>query len=158
MPRKTKPTAEPDPRQAKLDDWLDKHNARCAWSGKQPSGALVATWIVNGHVAVTIRYPRGGWDLFTGCPDSKIDVSLADAEERLGILPDSPGVTEDGRKGVVYWRYDHGTGTTEDMGYATLCREAEPLDDEAALFGGRWVSSSTAKRYADQHGHEFRST
>jgi hypothetical protein len=84
MPRKN-PITAPDPRQAALDAWLDKHNARLAWDRKQPNGTIVACWIIGTGVAITMRYPKGGWDIFTGCGQNEIAATLADAEQRLGL-------------------------------------------------------------------------
>jgi hypothetical protein len=87
-PRKTAPptaAADNDP-QAKLDAWLDKHDARCSWSHELPNGTLVAGWIINGRVAVTMRFPKGGWDIYTGSPAVDVPNTLTDAEQRLGLV------------------------------------------------------------------------
>ena len=61
-------------------------------------------------------------------------------------------------KSIVYWKQE-GNDTTEDAGPADLWREDVSKNGEFVyLFDGRWVSSATAERYAQENGHEFRST
>jgi hypothetical protein len=92
MPRNTKSkpadTIETDPRQAKLDAWLDRYEAQCAWDHKLPNGTMAAGWIINARVALTMRFPHGGWDIYTGSPAADIPGTLADAEQRLGLAPE----------------------------------------------------------------------
>jgi hypothetical protein len=172
MPRKksTEPTppttttpverpANPTPCKS-LDEWLEQHQARCAWQRKVGT-ATTEAWLVGDGVAIVQRFGKdgvSGWGLYTQAPGNSIESSLRDAEERLGLLPPSPGVVEDGRRGVVYWKQE-GNDTTEDAGPADLWRADDSNHGEmAVLFGARFVSASTAERYAKKHGHEFRPT
>ncbi len=72
-----------------LDEWLAKHSARRAW--KLPAGPVSAPsmsvegWLIGGQLFVIIVHAnRGGWDLFTSCPENSAQISLADADKRLG--------------------------------------------------------------------------
>lgn len=70
---------------------LDAHNAHCMWQltypGRTPS-MHVECWTLpagKGVCIVTVQSHGRGWDIFTPHNGNKIDSSLADAEERLGV-------------------------------------------------------------------------
>jgi hypothetical protein len=162
MPRETKTTtpSEPTDRCKPLDEWLRGHDAVCLWERTMPR-MTVQAWQIGEAVAIVQRFGKhgaDGWDLYTAASRNSVADTLADAELRLGILPPSPGVEDDDRKGIVYWKQE-GNDTTEDAGPADLWRADDSKHGaEVALFGGQWVSSATARRYAERYGHEFRST
>jgi hypothetical protein len=138
-----------------------EHAAACCWQRTVGTITVEAWQFGRAGIAIVQRFGEhgaNGWDLYTAISANGSAASFADAEERLGILPESPGVTEDDRKGIVYWKQE-GNGTTEDAGPVDLWRADGSKNGEfVELFGGRWVSSATAERYAEQHGHEFRPT
>lgn len=81
-----------------LAAWLEKHDAHCAWqvpSSPAPEdydpawypSSYVEGWRVRGGLIVIIMIysNKCGWDLFTALDSNKVDATLADAEERLGL-------------------------------------------------------------------------
>lgn len=100
MPRKTKPT-EPDPRQAVLDEWLDKHNARCAWDRKLPNGTIIAAWQIGIRHSLALLA-----ECESATPTVMLDELEPDAEvgyydlrrlclEQTGVLSDAGLVFDD---------------------------------------------------------------
>jgi hypothetical protein len=135
MPRKNPPT-KPDPRQAELDAWLDKHNARCMWDRKLPNGTIFAVWQIGNGIAVTMRYANGGWEMFTGCGDGRIGATLADAEERLGLTEKQHG-----------WKEAHVYGDIEPpiwMGPERTTAWTEEIDGDPNLVAGDEEGVATA--------------
>jgi len=70
--------------------WLNKHNARCHWQASHGEMAHAVTaiegWLVNGHIVIVEVYSEGrGWNIYTTSDDNRIDVSLLDAELRIGL-------------------------------------------------------------------------
>ena len=79
-----------------LQQWLDKHDARCLWqipSSPPDDGDIdwapqfyVEAWSIGRRIFIlTVYSNKMGWYLFTDCDSPRIDESLADAEQRLGI-------------------------------------------------------------------------
>lgn len=80
-----------------LDEWLKKHEARCAW--QQPMGggdpdhkdynpAFVECWVfpkTGRHCIITVQTRKHGWEIYTPGDSNKIDLTLEDAEKRLGL-------------------------------------------------------------------------
>lgn len=79
-----------------LRDWLEGHNAQCMWQLAYPSnfedhGEYPACYVEcylfkGGRLAiVTVRSNKAGWDIFTPVESMKVDETLVDAEQRLGL-------------------------------------------------------------------------
>lgn len=74
-----------------LDNWLDKHNARCMWqTWTQPrkKGNVVECWtFANGSIAIIMRYSGGGWDIYPlASPQSNLILDVfKESELRLGL-------------------------------------------------------------------------
>lgn len=75
-----------------LDEWLKKHEARCNW--QIPMGdadnpvAYLESYMINGHEAIVIvRANRLGWEIFTSGDSNRVDLTMADADARLGLAP-----------------------------------------------------------------------
>lgn len=84
-----------------LKAWLNKHNARCMWQiGMQPEDsnqvreygyptAYVECWLVGKALAIVIIHDnKMGWEIYTPAGTPLISETLADAERRLGLVPD----------------------------------------------------------------------
>jgi hypothetical protein len=74
----------------KLEDWLDKHNAAMQWARDLPKGSRspgprrIEGYVVHGGAAIiVVRYPDGGWGLFTEPNTNDIVETLDDAERRF---------------------------------------------------------------------------
>lgn len=74
-----------------LLNWLHKIEARCmeqipVGSARNPT-AYLEKWVTpNGRVfVVEVRANRAGWNIYTDANTSHIELTLADAEKRLGI-------------------------------------------------------------------------
>ncbi len=71
-----------------LRDWLEKHNASCAWQhyDERNEAQSVEGWLIGpSMVIIVVHADRGGWNLFTAGPNSAIGPTFADAEARLGV-------------------------------------------------------------------------
>lgn len=80
-----------------LAEWLEKHDARCMSqvpASEKPSDAewdwtphaYIETWIINRRPFVLVVHGcKRGWFLYTDANTNRIDETLADAEQRLGL-------------------------------------------------------------------------
>jgi hypothetical protein len=76
-----------------LNDWLEKHRARCNWQmplgGVKKPAAYVESWIANGHeFIVRVNANQTGWEIYTACDSNSAPATLHDAELRLKISKD----------------------------------------------------------------------
>lgn len=68
---------------APLEQWLEQHSAREAWSIKAPGGARVSCYVAGVSTAIAVIRPGGGWDLYTPDGGNDVEATLADATERV---------------------------------------------------------------------------
>lgn len=68
-----------------LREWLDRRNAVCMWQNSDAEQS-VEGWAIGAAAFIVVVYARHhGWDIFTSTSSNDVDVTLADAEKRLGL-------------------------------------------------------------------------
>lgn len=73
------------PRLQFLEAWLDKANARATWEHRVSREVRATCYLINGQVAIVVRYGRDGWDIYTGAKTADMGATIRDAESRLGF-------------------------------------------------------------------------
>lgn len=75
-----------DARRKKLDEWLDRHNARLMWQESVPNIGRVQCYFVFGQILLVLLYDHqdGAWDMFIQpALSAKSGATLNEAEETL---------------------------------------------------------------------------
>lgn len=66
-----------------LDEWLKRHEARCAWQ-RYDARMNLEGWMIGTRLCIVMVHANGGgWDIFTPSPSLIVTETLRDAEERL---------------------------------------------------------------------------
>lgn len=78
----------------KLEQWLTRHRARCAWQqslaspSQHSEPARIECWRVGkGVLLIQIWAKPNGWDIYTSLGENSVNDTLLDAERRCGIDP-----------------------------------------------------------------------
>jgi hypothetical protein len=86
---------QPDPnRCAPLDAWLTKHDAMMLWETSLHGAApRIQAWSIQSktganNTVIVLRYGfkgSDGWNIFTAIDANSVELSLEDADQRLGL-------------------------------------------------------------------------
>ena len=79
-----------------LAKWLREHNALCLsqtllHGTRAKPLAYIETWMIHARCfVVEVRDEQRGWEIYTSTVSSRVDATLIDAEERLGLTSAPP--------------------------------------------------------------------
>jgi hypothetical protein len=69
----------------RLNTWLTAHRARALW-WTTAGRAQLTGYDIGGALVVVMRWPDGeGWDIYTSHAGLRIDDTLRDVEQRIGL-------------------------------------------------------------------------